>query len=138
MLIFKDPVQLIVVTGSEIAHDVLVPEEEHDRHWIKKFIHCIELGHLVNITEVDDGKVCGCQFFLREGKFEVLRGVGASGAAASRTAKLEGGLTLYSLGNLEEHFILAHAFGKVRLLLEIAQHRRKMQTHSRRHDPCQI
>ena len=62
-------------------------------------------------------KSVAVSFCSGKAKFEVLRGGrGFSRAATSRTAKLEGGLTLYSLGNLEEHFILAHALGKIRPL----------------------
>jgi len=30
LLVLEDPVELVVVAGAEIAHDVLVAEEEHD------------------------------------------------------------------------------------------------------------
>lgn len=37
---------------------MLVPEEEHDRHWIKEFVHGVELWHLVDVAEVDHSKLC--------------------------------------------------------------------------------
>lgn len=30
LLVLQDPVQFVVVAGTEIAHDVFVAEEEHD------------------------------------------------------------------------------------------------------------
>lgn len=36
---------------------MLVPEEEHDGHGIVKFVHLLEVGHLVEIADVDDGEV---------------------------------------------------------------------------------
>lgn len=53
LLIFKHPIQLVVVTCAEIAHHMLVPPEEHDRHGIEKFVHGIEFRYLVNVAEVD-------------------------------------------------------------------------------------
>jgi hypothetical protein len=53
LLILKHPVQLVVVTRAEIAHHMLVPPEEHDRHGIEKFVHGVEFRYLVNVAEVD-------------------------------------------------------------------------------------
>lgn len=59
LLVLKDPVQLVVVTGPEIAHDVLIPEEEHDRHWVEELVHCVELWDFVDVTEIDHREVWG-------------------------------------------------------------------------------
>lgn len=77
LFVFQDPVQLIVITGSEITHDVLVTEEEHDGTRIIKLcehsvshgdrgysvgtsrqltIHLVEIRDLVDIADVNDRK----------------------------------------------------------------------------------
>jgi hypothetical protein len=57
LLILQDPVQLVVVTSSKIAHHVFVAEEEHDCHRVVELVHLLEVGHFVKIAEVDDGEV---------------------------------------------------------------------------------
>lgn len=57
LLILQHPVQLIIIPGAEIAHHVLVAEEEHERHAVVEFVHLLEVGHLVEIADVDDGEV---------------------------------------------------------------------------------
>jgi hypothetical protein len=54
LLILQDPVQLVVVSCSEITHHVFVAEEEHDGHGIVELVHLVEIGDLVQITDVDD------------------------------------------------------------------------------------
>jgi hypothetical protein len=57
LLILQDPVQLVIVSRSEITHHVFVAEEEHDGHGIVELVHLVEVGDLVQIADVDDGKV---------------------------------------------------------------------------------
>lgn len=57
LLVLQHPIQLIVVTRPEVAHHVLVPKEEHDGARVVEFVHLLEVGHLVEIADVDDGKV---------------------------------------------------------------------------------
>lgn len=57
LLILQHPVQLIIISRPEIAHHVLVPEEEHQRHSIVELVHLLEVRHLVDIADVDDGEV---------------------------------------------------------------------------------
>jgi len=57
LLIFKNPVELVVVTGPEITHHVLVAEEEHEGNSVVKFVHLLEIGNLIEIADVDDSKV---------------------------------------------------------------------------------
>ena len=57
LLILQDPVQLVVVSGSEITHHVFVAEEEHDGHRIVKLIHLVEVGDLIQIADIDNSKV---------------------------------------------------------------------------------
>lgn len=45
LLVFQNPVQLIVVTGAEIAHHVFVTEEEHDCNRVVKL--CAGVGRLL-------------------------------------------------------------------------------------------
>lgn len=57
LLVLQHPVQFVIVTRSEIAHHMFVAEEEHDGHWVVEFVHLLEIGHLVQVAEVDDGEV---------------------------------------------------------------------------------
>ena len=36
---------------------MFIPEEEHDGHGVVEFVHLLEVGHLVEVAEVDDGEV---------------------------------------------------------------------------------
>lgn len=36
---------------------MLVPEEEHDGHRVVKLVHLLKIRDLVNVAEIDDGKV---------------------------------------------------------------------------------
>lgn len=57
LLVFQHPIQLVVVTRPEITHHMFIPKEEHDGARVVEFVHLLEVGHLVQIAEVDDGKV---------------------------------------------------------------------------------
>ncbi len=86
LLVLQDPVQLIIVSSTEIAHHMFIAEEEHKGDWIVEFyerdisaslekkmpegqnnnnptaeglltVHLLEIGDLVEITDVDDGKI---------------------------------------------------------------------------------
>jgi hypothetical protein len=86
LLILQDPVQLIVISGTEIAHHVFIAEEEHEGDGIVEFygrgvsanlerktprpqiqkqphngvlltVHLLEVGDLIEITDVDNSKV---------------------------------------------------------------------------------
>lgn len=58
LLVLQYPIQLVVVTRSEITHHVLIAVEEHDRHRIVELVHGVEIGDLVDVAQVDDGEVC--------------------------------------------------------------------------------
>ena len=36
---------------------MLVAEEEHEGYWVVKLIHLLEVWHLIEVANVDDGKV---------------------------------------------------------------------------------
>lgn len=36
---------------------MFVPEEEHQRHGVVKLVHLLEVGHLVEVADVEDGEV---------------------------------------------------------------------------------
>ena len=36
---------------------MFIPEEKHDGHGVVEFVHLLEVGHLVEVAEVDDGEV---------------------------------------------------------------------------------
>jgi hypothetical protein len=57
LLVLKNPFDLIIVTGAQIDHHVLVSEEEHERTRVVKFVHLVEVGDLVDVAEVDDSEV---------------------------------------------------------------------------------
>lgn len=77
LFVFDDPLDLVVVASAQIDHHVLVAPEEHDRAWIIELVHyCnpleeraasrtatwreptfVEVGNLLVVTDVDDGKV---------------------------------------------------------------------------------
>lgn len=57
LLIFEHPFDFVVVTGSQIDHHVLVSEEEHERARVVELVHLVEVGHLVDVAEVDGGEV---------------------------------------------------------------------------------
>lgn len=59
LFVLQDPIQLVIVTRSEIAHHVFIAVEEHDRHRIVEFVHGVEIGDLVDVAQVDDSEVCG-------------------------------------------------------------------------------
>lgn len=46
LLVVKNPVQFVVVTGAKIAHYVFVAEEEHDCAGVVQLVHGIEIGDL--------------------------------------------------------------------------------------------
>ena len=57
MLIVHGPVNLIVVTRSEVNHYVFVSEEKHDRAWVIELIHGVEVRDLLYINAIDYSKV---------------------------------------------------------------------------------
>ena len=57
LLVLQYPIQLIIVTRPKIAHHVFIAVKEHDRHGIIKLVHRVEIGDLVDVAQVDDGKV---------------------------------------------------------------------------------
>ena len=57
LLVLESPVDLVVVTGSEINHDVLVPEEEHHRGRVVELVHGVEIRHLRYVHQVYHRKV---------------------------------------------------------------------------------
>ena len=36
---------------------MLIPEEEHDGYRVIQLVHLIEIGNLINVTQVDDGEI---------------------------------------------------------------------------------
>lgn len=57
LLVLQYPVEFVVVARAEITHHVLVAEEEHECDRIVEFVHLLEVGHLVEIADVDDGEI---------------------------------------------------------------------------------
>ena len=65
LAIVHRPVDLVVIAGGGIHHDVLVAEEEHHGARVVKLIHVIEIGHLCDVHEVDNAEIA---HILGEGK----------------------------------------------------------------------
>ena len=57
LLIFKDPIEFVVVSGPEIAHHVLVSEKEHDCAGIVEFVHSFKVRDFVQVAYVEDLKM---------------------------------------------------------------------------------
>lgn len=92
LLIVQHPVQFVVVSGTEIAHYVLVAEEEHDGAGVVQLVHGVEIRDLR---------------LLRACSFSQL---GSSGETdLVNVTKVNGGEVLDAVGYLVEHFILSHA-----------------------------
>nr|GMD15026.1 hypothetical protein Iba_chr07bCG12100 [Ipomoea batatas] len=59
-VIFPCPVDLVIVPGAKIDHDVFVPKEEHRGRRVVQFIHRVEVRNLSDIYKVYDSKVLYC------------------------------------------------------------------------------
>ena len=57
LLVEQLPIYLVIVSRSEITHHVFVSEEEHDCAGIVQLVHLVEVGHLFDVANVDDGEV---------------------------------------------------------------------------------
>ena len=78
LLILQHPVELVIVSGSEIAHHVFVAVEEEEGHWVLlwlagcfsstvlsrvgrgsyvKLVHNVEFWNFVDVAKVDYRKV---------------------------------------------------------------------------------
>ena len=44
--VIERPVDLVIITGAQIDHDVLVAEKEHEGARIVKLVHGVEVGNL--------------------------------------------------------------------------------------------
>lgn len=93
LLVIKNPVQLVIVTGSEIAHDVLVAEEEHDGARVVQLVHGVEIGDLRPRLEPALARI-----LLTTGETHLVD-----------VTKVDGGEILDTVGYLVQHFILPHA-----------------------------
>ena len=68
---------LLLFPRSEINHYVFVSEEKHDRAWVIKLIHCVEVRYLIDINTINDSKVLD---FIGDARKSLLR----NGASAMR------------------------------------------------------
>ena len=57
LLILQSPYHLVIVSCAEVDHDVSVAEEKHDSARVIQLVHCTEVGYLLNVYDVEDGKV---------------------------------------------------------------------------------
>ncbi len=55
--IFQCPVNLVVVTSSQIDHDVFITIEEHDCTWVVELVHFVEVGHFVDVHQKHGSEV---------------------------------------------------------------------------------
>jgi hypothetical protein len=49
---------------------VFVSEEKHDRAWVIKLIHCVEVRYLIDINTINDSKVLD---FIGDARKSLLR-----------------------------------------------------------------
>ncbi len=47
----------IIITSSQIDHNVLIPVEEHRRARVVQLVHAVEIGYLVDVHQVNHGEV---------------------------------------------------------------------------------
>lgn len=57
LFVLERPVDLVVVTGAQIDHDVLVSEEEHHRARIVELVHLVEVRHFGDVHQIDHREV---------------------------------------------------------------------------------
>jgi len=57
LLVLHGPVDLVVVTGAQIDHDELVPEEEHGGARVVQLVHLVKVRHIGDIDQIDDAVV---------------------------------------------------------------------------------
>ena len=57
LLVLESPVDLVVVPGAKINHNVLVPEEEHDGGRVVELVHGVEIRDLGDVHQVNHSKV---------------------------------------------------------------------------------
>lgn len=57
LFIRHGPVDLVVVPCTQIDHDVLVAEEEHDSAGVVQLVHRVEVWHFRDVYEIYDSKV---------------------------------------------------------------------------------
>ena len=57
LLVLQHPLDLVVVARAQVDHHVLVSEEEHEGALVVELVHLVEVGHLIDVAEVDDGEV---------------------------------------------------------------------------------
>ncbi len=67
LLVLHGPVDLVVIAGAQIDHDVLVPEEEHDRAGVVQLVHLVEVGHLSDVHKINDSEVLHLFGYGKEG-----------------------------------------------------------------------
>jgi hypothetical protein len=57
LFVLQNPVELVVISGTEITHHVFVSEEEHYGHRVIEFVHLIKILYLIQIANINDCKV---------------------------------------------------------------------------------
>jgi hypothetical protein len=57
LLVSDRPVDLVVIAGRQVHHDVAVAEEEHDGALVIELVHGVEVGNLRDIHEIRHGEV---------------------------------------------------------------------------------
>lgn len=51
------PVDLVIVAGTKVDHDMLVAVEKHGGARVVQFVHLVKVGYLGDVHQVDYGKV---------------------------------------------------------------------------------
>lgn len=66
LLVVENPVDLVVVSCSQVDHDMLVPEKEHHRTRIVQLVHCIKVGDFGDINEENHCEILDFVCYSRE------------------------------------------------------------------------
>lgn len=93
LLVLDDPVDLVVVTGAQIDHDVFVsgrektitklsqtgvrlillqrlhrapPEKEHDGAGVVQLVHLVEIRHFCDVHQINDSKILYLGKFIKQ------------------------------------------------------------------------
>lgn len=64
--LFEDPVDLIIVAGAGVDHDVLVAIEEHQSHLVVELVHGVEIRYFSNIHDIKGDEVAELIGYLHD------------------------------------------------------------------------
>lgn len=57
LLVFQSPIDLVVISRTEIDHNMFIAEEKHYRARVIQLVHSVEIWHLWNINKIYNSKI---------------------------------------------------------------------------------